>query len=234
MSRQITAGPVQFVSAWGEIVKLLQAAEADGPWQVQGWAQYGDHFAALSKNAPAMYALLMHHDRESPADAQRLVAGVVAACEWAWGAVEQAPYSHQQATRQEATRRVQESAWPLLLRVEALKQDADPPTPPAPKAEDPPAPAEAPAAPNRQPVSAEAVEAFLGDGHQEAMRIARDTRLSADDRMRQICRLDRRLLVWNSTRWGKLLGVSAAAVRKTHFWLTDRPAAIEAYKRLRD
>lgn len=41
---------------------------------------------------------------------------------------------------------------------------------------------------------------------------------SVDAKMRAICSIDISKAGWSSTRWGKLLGVSAAAIRKTDFW----------------
>jgi hypothetical protein len=51
--------------------------------------------------------------------------------------------------------------------------------------------------------------------------------------MRGICGIDRRFIEWNSEQWKKLLGVSAAAIRKTDFWRKDRQRAIDADKALR-
>ena len=75
-----------------------------------------------------------------------------------------------------------------------------------------------------------AVEALLGDEFKETLRIAR-SKMSADNKMREICRNDRRFLAWDSVKWASLLGVTDAAIRKTLFWRVDRLKAIEADRR---
>lgn len=77
---------------------------------------------------------------------------------------------------------------------------------------------------------ATAVEALLGKTGDEILTITR-SRLSADDKMREICRIDRNRLASKSKEWAELLGVSEAAIRKTSFWKVDRPAALEALRR---
>jgi hypothetical protein len=52
--------------------------------------------------------------------------------------------------------------------------------------------------------------------------------LSVDQKMRAICAIDRRHLGQPSPWWARLLGVTAAAIRKTLFWKRDRRQAIDA------
>lgn len=49
-----------------------------------------------------------------------------------------------------------------------------------------------------------------------------------DDKMRDLCRFDRRYVAWNSNEWAGLLKVSPAAIRKSKFWKHDREDAIVA------
>jgi hypothetical protein len=81
-------------------------------------------------------------------------------------------------------------------------------------------------------VSAKAVEALLGDDARKIVDITRSSE-SADTKMRNICAIDLRFLAWDSEQWSELLGVTAAAIRKTHFWRKDRQPAIDADKELR-
>jgi len=71
------------------------------------------------------------------------------------------------------------------------------------------------------------IEPLLGKEGKEILAIIRTTQ-SADDKMRAICGIDRRLLAYNSLQWSELLDVSDAAIRKTKFWTKDRAIAIEA------
>ncbi len=70
-----------------------------------------------------------------------------------------------------------------------------------------------------------AVETLLGEDSGEILKIA-GSKKSTDTRMREICRLDRRHVGWNSPRWADLLDVSEGAVRKTPFWKELRKQGI--------
>jgi hypothetical protein len=80
---------------------------------------------------------------------------------------------------------------------------------------------------DQPPAAARALEALMGEEDGEILKIARSG-ASADNRMREICRIDRTKLAWDSQRWVRLLDVSRQAIEKTTFWVDDRPAAIEA------
>lgn len=54
------------------------------------------------------------------------------------------------------------------------------------------------------------------------LAISQDTKLSADQRMRQIYEIDARCLGWLSPKWAKLLAVTPEAVRQTPWWREDR------------
>jgi hypothetical protein len=75
-------------------------------------------------------------------------------------------------------------------------------------------------------VDAEAVGRLLalcGDGTAlQILRIARDQAKAAEERMRAVVELDRRFDGFNSVQWGELLGISAAAVRQTEFWVSRK------------
>jgi hypothetical protein len=75
--------------------------------------------------------------------------------------------------------------------------------------------------------SSAAVEALLDDMSQKILTIARSAR-SVDEKMRDICRVDRRFLGYASERWGKLLSVTASAIRQTPFWIEMRKSAPDA------
>lgn len=74
---------------------------------------------------------------------------------------------------------------------------------------------------------------MLGAESQEVLKIARSSK-TADDRMRDISRIDQRFFGWKSPQWSNLIKVSAAAIRKTKFWKEDRQQAIEQDRNLRD
>lgn len=76
-------------------------------------------------------------------------------------------------------------------------------------------------------IKGSAVEVLLGADSREILDIARSKK-SADDKMREICRIDQRFLGYTSPGWAELLGVSDAAIRKTRFWGHDRQQAIGA------
>jgi hypothetical protein len=83
-----------------------------------------------------------------------------------------------------------------------------------------------------RPAPGNAVEALLSDEAHQILEVARSRR-SADDKMREICAIDRRFLGYDSPQWAELLGVSDAAIRKTAFWVRDRQQAIDADRELR-
>jgi hypothetical protein len=72
----------------------------------------------------------------------------------------------------------------------------------------------------------------LGPESQQIWQVARSDQ-SADDKMRNICAIDRRLLGYDSPQWGELLDVTGDAIRKTAFWKKDRKRAIAADRELR-
>ena len=80
---------------------------------------------------------------------------------------------------------------------------------------------------NAKSVPSTAVEALLGDESKEVLEIAKSDK-TVDSKMRAICGIDRQFIPRNSGYWSKLLGVSAASIRKTSFWKVDRAKAIEA------
>ncbi|MDA0240700.1 MAG: hypothetical protein O2955_06325 [Planctomycetota bacterium] len=75
-------------------------------------------------------------------------------------------------------------------------------------------------------VTSTAVEVLLGEESHKILTIVHSKK-SADDRMREICGIDRAKLGWNSIIWAKLLGVTDGGIRQTHFWKVDRKKAIE-------
>jgi hypothetical protein len=93
----------------------------------------------------------------------------------------------------------------------------------------PSSPADVPSlpAPTPAPTSGIALEALLDDGGRKILAIARSEK-SADQRMREICGVDRRFLGYASGQWASLLDVTDAAVRKTLFWATVRKSAADA------
>jgi hypothetical protein len=70
------------------------------------------------------------------------------------------------------------------------------------------------------------LEILLGEDGQEILAIAR-SRVSADDKMRTICRTNCQYLGWKSKQWADLLGISDSAIRQSTFWRQDRKRAIE-------
>jgi hypothetical protein len=80
--------------------------------------------------------------------------------------------------------------------------------------------------PAAKPIAASAVEMLVGDEGQAVLKIAQSDK-SADDRAIEVCTLDRRFLAWKSPDWGKLLGCSAANIRKGHFWTIWRKNELE-------
>jgi hypothetical protein len=93
------------------------------------------------------------------------------------------------------------------------------------------------AADDPQSTASRALEELLGDEAKPILNAARSDK-SADDRMRAICGIDRRLLHWKSTQWANLLSlkerITPDAIRQTSFWKVDRKRAIEAERRLRE
>jgi hypothetical protein len=57
---------------------------------------------------------------------------------------------------------------------------------------------------------------------EHVLAIAHNRQLSADERMRRICAIDKKYLGWTSPQWAALLGVSANAIRLTPFWKYGR------------
>jgi hypothetical protein len=66
-----------------------------------------------------------------------------------------------------------------------------------------------------------ALEVLLEAEGQEVLEVVHSDK-SADEKMRAICKIDKRYVAWKSTRWAQLLGVKDAAIRKTTFWTSDR------------
>jgi len=83
----------------------------------------------------------------------------------------------------------------------------------------------------RRAEAASAVEALLDEAGREILRIV-NSDVDSDTKMREICRIDRTRVHWNSPQWGDLLGVTADAIRQTKFWRVDRKKAIEALKEM--
>jgi hypothetical protein len=79
----------------------------------------------------------------------------------------------------------------------------------------------------KEPNPANAAEFFLGEEMGEILKIAGLDK-SCNDKMREICGIDRRFIPWKSPRWAKSLQVSEAAIRNTKFWKVDRPKLREA------
>lgn len=77
--------------------------------------------------------------------------------------------------------------------------------------------------------AARALELVMGCEQGEILKLATSD-ATVDDKLRAICGIDRKYLAWNSPQLAELLGVTAAAIRRTHFWRVDRPAAIEAIR----
>lgn len=69
------------------------------------------------------------------------------------------------------------------------------------------------------------VEIMLGEEGGEILRIVCSGE-SANEKMKKIYKVDRRFLGYSSEKWADLLHISAAAVRKTHFWKYERPRLI--------
>jgi hypothetical protein len=74
------------------------------------------------------------------------------------------------------------------------------------------------------PISGDALKALFGDNVSvQILEIARSQTTSADNKMREICYLDRRMLAKNSVEWAEALGITDSGVRQTLFWREDRP-----------
>ena len=54
------------------------------------------------------------------------------------------------------------------------------------------------------------------------LAVASKDNLTADQKMRNIGRIDRLCTDWDSPKWARLLGVTADAIRQTEFWKVDR------------
>lgn len=84
-----------------------------------------------------------------------------------------------------------------------------------------------PAALNPPAVDGEAVMHVVGLVSGEAGRriitIANDENLTVEEKMARISVIDNAHLGWSGEQWSELLGVSAAACRKTDWWKVERP-----------
>jgi hypothetical protein len=69
----------------------------------------------------------------------------------------------------------------------------------------------------------ERLVAILNPNDVAIMRIAEDQEMTADQRMRAIHAADNRVVGYDSPRWAKILGITAAAVRSTDWWRHERP-----------
>lgn len=80
--------------------------------------------------------------------------------------------------------------------------------------------------PARVAASAELVGQLLKlVGDDEALMVlavARDPDKTANEKLGEICRIDRRFFGYDSARLGDLLGVDSAVIRQTEWWRTDR------------
>lgn len=59
---------------------------------------------------------------------------------------------------------------------------------------------------------------MVGDTGAQVMRIATDDSITTDQKMRELCKVDRRYLGFNSKQWSVVLGVTPSAIRQTGFW----------------
>jgi hypothetical protein len=66
------------------------------------------------------------------------------------------------------------------------------------------------------------LEAVTDENALAIIEVAQDASKSADDRMRAIYAIDNRVVGWRSGKWSKVLRVTAAAVRQTDWWKTER------------
>jgi hypothetical protein len=84
--------------------------------------------------------------------------------------------------------------------------------------------------PAKSRTKANAIEALLEDGGQEALKIVNLDK-SAEFRMQELFKLDCwKFLGYNSKQWAKLLGTTDAAIRKTTFWRIDIKQARKKYE----
>lgn len=67
------------------------------------------------------------------------------------------------------------------------------------------------------------VEAVADENAVAIIRIAEDVSRTTEERMRDIYTIDNRAVGWDSPKWGKVLRVTDAAVRKTNWWKIERP-----------
>jgi hypothetical protein len=68
-----------------------------------------------------------------------------------------------------------------------------------------------------------AVAAVADENAVAIINIAGDATKTAEQKMRTIYAIDNRVVGWDSPKWASVLGVSDAAVRKTDWWIEDRP-----------
>jgi len=72
------------------------------------------------------------------------------------------------------------------------------------------------------------VVAVIGnDTSMRILSVAKDEEISADEKMRQVSRIDHQKALLGSPKWAQLLAVTEPAIRKTHFWKTERKLMIE-------
>src|SRR5262249_38208181 len=67
------------------------------------------------------------------------------------------------------------------------------------------------------------VTSVAGQRAAALISIASDATKTTDEKMRLIYAMNGQVLGWNSSRWASVLRVSDAAVRKTHWWKSERP-----------
>jgi hypothetical protein len=70
------------------------------------------------------------------------------------------------------------------------------------------------------------LESVVDENALVIIKIAGDKSKTADQKMRDIYAIDNRVVGWDSPKWGKVLGVSADAIRQTDWWKKDRKRLI--------
>jgi len=66
------------------------------------------------------------------------------------------------------------------------------------------------------------LEAVTDENAIAIIKVAEDRTKTTDEKMRAIYAIDRRAVGWDSPKWARLLGVSAAAIRQTDWWRKER------------
>lgn len=74
----------------------------------------------------------------------------------------------------------------------------------------------------RRRESTQATDLLEADG-KKILAICRSS-MNVNNKMRRICRVDRRVLAWSSPRWASLLKATDSAVRQTEFWKKTQAA----------